>query len=453
MAQKAAAIILAAGQGTRMKSARSKVLHEIGGRSLLGHVLATCGACSLTPLTVVSSKAGEDVRSAGEAAGATSAIQDPPLGTGHAVLAAKEALGDFDGDLVILYGDTPLVEPQTIARMFEARTSGADVVVLGFEAADASPYGRLIIGADDALERIVEARDATEEEAKISFVNSGVLVADANRLFALLGEVTNDNANGEYYLTDVVGLANSKGLKCTAINCPEDEVLGVNSRADLAAAEAALQSRLRARAMEAGATLVAPETVFLSFDTALSPDCWIGANVVFGPGVSVDQGATIKSFSHLEGASVGVGAIIGPFARLRPGAILDEAVRVGNFVEIKKAHIEKGAKVNHLSYIGDARVGPGANIGAGVITCNYDGFHKHFTDIGPGAFVGSNTALVAPVVVGAGAYVGSGSVITKQVEEDALALTRGPFKQISGWAAKLRARNQKNSNQQKKSGD
>ncbi len=442
MTRATAAIILAAGHSTRMKSAKSKVLHEIGGRSLLGHVLASCAALKAGHMVVVSNPAGEDVRAAAEATGAGTAIQDPPLGTGHAVLAAKNALKDFDGDLVILYGDTPLVEPATIDAMLAARSSGTDVVVLGFRAADPGPYGRMIMDGG-ALKRIVEAKEASAEELTIDLVNSGVMVADAKTMFDLLSKVTNDNAKGEYYLTDVVRLANDAGLSCGVIECPEDEVLGVNSRAELAAAEAALQRRLRARAMDGGVTMVAPETVFLSHDTKLAPDSWIGPNVVFGPGVTVGEGAKINAFSHLEGASVAANAQVGPYARLRPGTQLDKGAKVGNFVEVKKAHIEEGAKVNHLTYIGDARVGAGANIGAGVITCNYDGFDKYFTDIGAGAFIGSNTSLVAPVVVEAGAYVGSGSVITKAVEEDALALTRPEFKQISGWAMKFRARKKK----------
>lgn len=442
MTRATAAIILAAGHSTRMKSTKSKVLHEIGGRTMLDHVLATCGALKFDRVVVVSSPAGEDVRAAAEAAGAGTAIQDPPLGTGHAVLAAKDALEDFDGDLVILYGDTPLVEPATIQAMLNARSIGTDVIVLGFRAADPGPYGRMIMDGG-ALKRIVEAKEASAEELTIDLVNSGVMVARAKTMFDLLSKVTNDNAKGEYYLTDVVRLANEAGLACGVIECPEDEVLGVNSRAELAMAEAALQRRLRGRAMDGGVTMVAPETVFLSHDTKLAPDCWIGPNVVFGPGVTVGEGAKINAFSHLEGASVAANAQVGPYARLRPGAQLDKGAKVGNFVEVKKARIEEGAKVNHLTYIGDARVGANANIGAGVITCNYDGFDKYFTDIGAGAFIGSNTSLVAPVVVEAGAYVGSGSVITKTVDKDALALTRPEFRQISGWAAKFRARKKK----------
>lgn len=442
MTRPTAAIILAAGTSTRMKSARSKVLHEIGGRSLLAHVLDTCATLNLDRVTVVSSPDAEDVRAMAKASGATNAVQDEPLGTGHAVLAAKDSLSGFVGDVVVLYGDTPLIEAETLQRMFVERTSGADIVVLGFEAADPSHYGRLII-ENGKLVSIVEAKDASDEELGIGFVNSGVLVADAQTMLALLGKVGNKNANGEYYLTDIVSLSNADGLTCVAIKCPEDEVLGINSRADLGFAEAALQRRLRARALDAGVTMMAPDTVFLSFDTKLGADCWVGPNVIFGPGVSVGAGATIKSFSHLEGASVAAGAVVGPFARLRPGAVIGKDARVGNFVEIKKAHIEEGAKVNHLSYIGDARIGAGANIGAGVITCNYDGFDKHFTDIGEGTFIGSNTSLIAPVTVKAGAYVGSGSVITKEVSENALALTRAEHRELEGWATKFRARKTK----------
>jgi len=440
-----AAIILAAGKSTRMKSATSKVLHEIGGRSLLAHVLATCDAAKLDPQVVVTSPDAKDVRGAATQFGARTAVQDPPLGTGHAVQAAGQALGNFNGNVAVLFGDTPLIEASTLLRMVEARNSGADVVVLGFEAADPAPYGRLVLGKDGQLEKIVEAKDASKEELAIGFVNSGVLMADATQLFDLLDKVTNDNAKGEYYLTDVVGLARTAGLSCTAIKCDESEVLGINSRSDLAAAEAALQVKLRIRAMESGATLVAPDTVFLSHDTELAADCWIGPHVVFGPGVSVASGATIKSFSHLEGATVAAGADIGPYARLRPGADICRDAKIGNFVEIKKATIEAGAKVNHLSYVGDAKVGAKANIGAGVITCNYDGFDKFQTDIGAGAFVGSNSSLVAPVKIGDGAYIGSGSVVTKQVDDDALALTRADHKQIDGWAAKFRARKTKKS--------
>lgn len=440
-----AAIILAAGQSKRMKSARSKVLHEIGGRALLHHVLATCEGAALAPVVVVTSPGADDIsKLVGEVApSAQTAVQAKALGTGHAVQAGLPALDGFRGDLVVLFGDTPLVTPETIEMMKQERAAGADVVVLGFRAAEPGGYGRLVTSADGTLDRIVEAKDATAKELAIDFVNSGVLLGDAGVLTELLDAVTNNNAAGEYYLTDVVRLARTQGLVCRAIECPEEEVIGVNSRVDLAKAEAVLQDRLRANLLAAGVTLVAPETVFLSADTVIGPDTWVGPNVVFGPGVTVGKAATIKSFCHLEGATLADGAEVGPYARLRPGAEIGEGARIGNFVEVKKAQVEAGAKVNHLSYIGDARVGANANIGAGVITCNYDGFDKHKTDIGAGAFVGTNSSLVAPVKIADGAYIGSGSVITRDVEEDALALSRPEQKQITGWAAKFRARKSK----------
>ncbi len=440
-----AAIILAAGQSKRMKSARSKVLHDIGGRPLIHHVLATCAGADLAPVVVVTSPGASDLGAVvmDAASHAKLAVQTEALGTGHAVQAGLPAIEDFSGDLVVLFGDTPLVTPETILQMKQQRRGGADVVVLGFRAADPAGYGRLVLGANGALDRIVEAKDASPEELSIDFVNSGVLLADADRLRELLSAVTNNNAAGEYYLTDVVRLARAQGLVCRAIECPEDEVIGVNSRVDLAKAEAVLQDRLRGKILAGGVTLVAPETVFLSADTEIGADTWVGPNVVFGPGVKVGEGAIIKSFSHLEGATLADGAEVGPYARLRPGAEIGKGARIGNFVEVKKAKIEEGAKVNHLSYIGDARVGAKANIGAGVITCNYDGFDKYQTDIGAGAFVGTNSSLVAPVTIADGAYIGSGSVITKDVEENALGLSRPEQKQISGWAAKFRARKSK----------
>ncbi len=440
-----AAIILAAGQSKRMKSAHSKVLHEIGGRALVHHVLVACESAGLSPLTVVISPGADDVSAAVHdiSGKAILAVQSEPLGTGHAVQAAMPSLEGFDGDLMVLFGDTPLVTLETIEKMKQSRATGADIVVLGFRAADPAAYGRLVLDADGALDRIVEAKDANADELAIDFVNSGVLLGDANTLKNLLAAVTNNNAAGEYYLTDVVRLARVQGLTCRAIECPEDEVIGVNSRADLARAEALLQGRLRTQAMSSGVTLSAPETVFLSADTKIGSDTTIAPHVVFGPGVTVGAGVTIKSFSHLEGATLADEAQVGPYARLRPGAEIGAGARIGNFVEVKKAQIEEGAKVSHLAYIGDARVGAKANIGAGVITCNYDGFDKHFTDIGAGAFVGTNSSLVAPVKIGDGAYIGSGSVITKAVEDDALALTRSEQKQITGWAAKFRARKSK----------
>ena len=341
------------------------------------------------------------------------------------MLQAAAALDGFAGDAIVLYGDTPLVRPETLAAMLDARGAGADVVVLGFEAADPAGYGRLIVDADGALQAIVEDRDATADERAIRLCNSGLLAADFATLRALLAEVRPDNAKGEYYLTDVVKHARARGLTARAITCPEAETLGVNSRADLAAAEAAFQARARAEAMANGVTLTDPATVWFALDTVIGRDVTIGPNVVFGPEVTVESGATIQAFCHLAGCHVSRGATVGPFARLRPGAEIAEDAHIGNFVEIKNAIVEEGAKVNHLTYIGDARIGRGANIGAGTITCNYDGVFKHRTDIGERAFIGSNTALVAPVSVGDGALVAAGSVITDDVPAGALAVARG----------------------------
>ncbi len=379
------------------------------------------------------------VRDAAEAAGALTALQDPPLGTGHAVLQAKPALSGFSGDVIVLYADTPLIRPETVQAAFEALDAGAGVAVVGFEPADAAGYGRLILAEDGSLERIVEHKDATVAERSVGLCNSGVLAVPADLLFALLEKVGNDNAKGEYYLTDVVGLAREAGRSAVVVRAAQDEVLGVNSRSDLAAAEAAFQARKRSEAMAAGVTLIAPETVFFSHDTQIDPDVVVEPNVVFASAVSVKTGAVIRAFSHLEGAEVGEGAQVGPYARLRPGTVLGAGARIGNFVETKKAEIGAGAKVNHLSYVGDARIGAQANIGAGTITCNYDGFDKHLTVIGEGAFIGSNTALVAPVTVGAGAYTGSGGVITADVPADALAIARAKQDIRPGWAARYRA--------------
>jgi bifunctional UDP-N-acetylglucosamine pyrophosphorylase/glucosamine-1-phosphate N-acetyltransferase len=350
--------------------------------------------------------------------------QTEQLGTGHAVLQAAPALEDFAGDAIVLYGDTPFIRPETLQAMLAARADGAAVVVLGFEAADPGGYGRLVRDGAGGLAAIVEAKDATAEQKAIRLCNSGLMAADAATLFDLLGHVGNDNAKGEYYLTDVVALARSRGLTAAVITCPESETLGVNSRADLAAAEAAFQARARTEAMANGATLTDPATVFFALDTVIGRDVVIGPNVVFGPDVTVESGATILPFCHLEGCHVSRGARIGPFARLRPGAEIAEDAHIGNFVEIKNATVEEGAKANHLTYIGDARVGAGANVRAGTSTCNNDGVLKHRTAIGPGAFIGSNTPLVAPVSVGARAVVAAGSVITDDVPDEALAIAR-----------------------------
>lgn len=439
MASARAAIILAAGQGTRMKSKTVKVLHAVGGRSMLDWTIDLARQSDAASIVTVYGAHSPAVAEAARHQGVATALQDPPQGTGHAVQCAQDALSGFDGIAIILYADTPLITPQTVSRVFEALEGGASVAVLGFEPEDPAAYGRLIVDEDGVLDRIVEYKDATEEERAVRFVNSGVLAAPAGLLFDLLGDVTNDNANGEYYLTDVVGLARARGLKAVAVSADATEVLGVNSRVDLADAEAAFQARKREELMVEGVTLVAPETVFFSWDTRIERDVIVHPHVVFGPGVTVAEDAEIHAFSHLEQARVGSAAQVGPYARLRPGAELGTGSKVGNFVEIKKSQLAEGAKVNHLTYVGDASIGVGANIGAGTITCNYDGFDKHRTVVGDGAFIGSNTSLVAPVTVGDGAMTGSGGVITADVPADALALARGDQVVKEGWAARFRA--------------
>jgi bifunctional UDP-N-acetylglucosamine pyrophosphorylase/glucosamine-1-phosphate N-acetyltransferase len=436
-----AAVILAAGRGERMKSPVPKVLHRIAGRSMLDLAIDAAQALGCDPIVVVVGDHSPSVRAhvttrLGEDA---AALQDPPLGTGHAVLATKGALAGFEGDVLVTYADVPLLTAEAVAPLFELRRVGADVAVLGFEASVAGAYGRLVI-EDDRLVAIVEAKEATPAELAIAACNSGVIVADAGRLFPLLDRVTNDNAKGEYYLTDVVGLANADGASVKAAFAPEAVVAGVNSQAELAAAEALWQTRRRSEMMSAGVTMNAPHTVHLAWDTVIAPGATIEPFVVFGPDVSVASGAVIRAFSHLEGARVGEGALIGPYARLRPGADIGASAHIGNFVEVKKVNVGVGAKANHLSYLGDGTVGAGANIGAGTIFCNYDGFDKHDTHVGERAFVGSNSSLVAPVNIGAGAYTGSGSVITRDVAPDALALERGAQAEKPGWAAAFRAR-------------
>lgn len=437
-----AAIILAAGQGTRMQSNLPKVLHPVAGRSMLGHVLALSETVLASRRVVVVGPNMPIVEEAArkQAPDARIALQVKQQGTADAVKAARSEMDGFSGDVIILYADTPLVRPETLQAMLAARRSGASAVVLGFRPADPSPYGRLVMNAENGLDAIIESKDCTPEQRAIGLCNSGVMAVDGAALFSLLDEVGNKNAKGEYYLTDIIAIARKRGLDCAAIEAEADEVLGVNSRVELSQAEAILQNRLRVAAMLNGATLLDPSTVYFSHDTRLGRDVVVGQNVVFGPGVTVADGAQIKPFSHLEGANVSAAAEIGPYGRLRPGADIGKGAKIGNFVEVKAASIEAGAKVSHLSYIGDARVGAGANVGAGTITCNYDGFEKHFTDIGAGAFIGSNTCLVAPVKVGDGAYTGSGSVITKDVSPDALALVRPQQIEKAGWAARFRAR-------------
>ncbi len=436
-----AAIILAAGMGTRMKSSLPKVLHEIAGRAMIGHVLDRLDELACDRKVVVLGTGADAV--AEMVAPVPTAVQDPPLGTADAVLAARREMADFDGDVLILFGDSPLLTAATMERMIALRRAADDpaVVVLGFRPDDAAAYGRLVQGDDGSPEAIVEYRDATPEQRAIPLCNAGIMAADGKRLFALLDAVGNDNAKGEYYLTDIVAIARGQGHACAVAEVDDQrEVMGVNARGELAIAEAVMQQRLRARAMADGATLRDPDTVYFSFDTKLGRDVTVGPQVVFGPGVVVGDKVDIRAFCHIEGADIATGAIVGPFARLRPGARIGVDVHIGNFVEIKQALIETGAKVNHLSYVGDARVGARANVGAGTITCNYDGFFKAHTDIGADAFIGSNTALVAPVTVGDGAITGAGSVITADVPADALGLERNEQIQKEGWAVRFRSR-------------
>lgn len=437
-----AAIILAAGKGTRMKSDTHKVLHPIAGRPMLLHLIDSVKALGAAREVVVVGAGREQVEAAVTPLGAETAHQAEQLGTGHAVLQAREALAGFEGDVLILYGDVPLVTTATMQRMVE-RLHGEDspaVVVLGFRPADPGAYGRLIVGGGDRLSKIVEYKDASPEERAVTLCNSGLMAVRGADLFTLLERVTSDNAAGEYYLTDIVELANGDGRVAAVIETGAVEVTGVNSRGELAALEAEWQNARRARAMVEGATLIAPETVWFAHDTVLGRDVTIEPNVVFGPGVTVADGVVLRAFSHIEGARIASGATVGPFARLRPGAVLEADSHVGNFVELKNAVLGKGAKANHLTYLGDASVGAGANIGAGTITCNYNGFLKQKTVIGAGAFIGSNSALVAPVAIGDGAIIGAGSVITRDVEADALAVTRPETLTKQGWATTFRAK-------------
>ena len=431
-------ILLAAGQGTRMKSDRPKILHQVANLPLFAHALASAGDLAPDRRVIVVGHGGEEVAEAarGLDPDIIAVTQEERLGTGHAVAQARDALAGAGGDALVLYADTPFIRSETLARMVEARATGADLVILGFEAADPARYGRLIMDGD-RLDRIVEWKDATDEERAITFCNSGVMMADAALLFDLIDGVGNDNAAGEYYLTDTVAVAGARGLSATAVICPEEETLGVNSRSDLAQAEAAFQARARAEALDTGVTLEAPDTVYFSHDTHLGRDVVVEPNVVFGPGVTVETGARIRAFSHIEGAHVGARAIVGPFARLRPGAELGNEARVGNFCEVKNAEVGEGSKINHLSYIGDARIGDGTNIGAGTVTCNYDGVSKHRTEIGNRVFIGSDTMLVAPVTVGDDAMTATGSVITRDVEAGALAIARARQDVKPGFAVRL----------------
>jgi bifunctional UDP-N-acetylglucosamine pyrophosphorylase/glucosamine-1-phosphate N-acetyltransferase len=437
---KRACVILAAGQGTRMKSPTPKVLHRIGGRAMLDWVIDVAEALGCDPIVVVIGAGAPAVEAHVKARLGQGAIvvQAPPLGTGHAVLAAKGALAGFEGDVLVNYADGPLLGAEEMAPLFELREAGADLAVLGFETPEPAAYGRLVQDAKGGLIKIVEAKDASVAELAIRACNSGVLAAPAGLLFDWLARVGCDNAKGEYYLTDVVGLANTDGRSVRAAFAPEEAFKGVNSQAELAIAEASFQQKRRAALMADGVTMLAPETVYLAFDTQIAGGVVVEPFVIFAPGVTVETGAVIRSFSHLENCIVRAGALIGPYARLRPGADIGEDAHIGNFVEVKKVKVGKGAKANHLSYLGDGSVGAGANIGAGTIFCNYDGFDKFDTHVGEKAFIGSNTALVAPVTVGAGAYTASGSVVTRDVAPDALALGRAHQVEKPGWAARFR---------------
>ena len=437
-----AAVILAAGKGTRMKSVLPKVMHGVGGRPMMDWSVALAREVGCARIVAVVHPT-QDVLIAhleAEHPDVAIAFQDPPQGTGHAVRCAEEALIGFGGELAVLYGDSPLVPASVIEELFTRVAGGASLGVLGFEAAEPGLYGRLITNAAGDLEAIVEAREATHEQLKVRICNSGVMAGTAGDMFRLLKKITNQNAKGEYYLTDLVGLARAEGGRCALVTATEDDLIGCDSKADLAEAEGIFQARKRRALMEAGVTLVAPETVFFAHDTEIAADVVVEPNVVFGPGVRVAGGARIKAFSHLEGAVVGEGCLVGPFARLRPGTVLAANVHVGNFVETKNTAMGEGAKANHLAYLGDGTIGAGANIGAGTIFCNYDGFLKHQTTVGEGAFVGSNSALVAPVTIGDGAYVGSGSVITKDVPADALSVARAQQMTREGWAKTFRMR-------------
>ena len=425
-----------------MRSDTHKVLHPIASRPLLLHLLDTVDCVGADKRVVVLGKGREQVEAAIAGRDVTTALQTEQKGTGHAVEQAKAALFDYNGPVIILYGDTPFVEAATLRRMLD-RLDGTDqpgIVVLASSPADPLKYGRIILGQGDRIAKMVEYKDATDEERAVRLCNSGMMAVGSGDLFRWLAQVGNDNAAGEYYLPDIVNIAAAEGRDAVVIEGDPYETAGVNSRAELAHLELEWQRRRREQALDDGATLIDPESVWFAYDTKLGRDVTVEPHVVFGPGVQVADGATIHAFSHIEGAVIGSKASIGPFARLRPGTRLADRTKVGNFVELKKAVVGEGAKVNHLSYVGDADVGPRANIGAGTITCNYDGFGKYRTTIGPGAFIGSNTALVAPVSVGEGAIVGAGSVITRDVEADSLAIERNQQKGIAGWAKRFRER-------------
>ncbi|WP_448582075.1 bifunctional UDP-N-acetylglucosamine diphosphorylase/glucosamine-1-phosphate N-acetyltransferase GlmU [Thermaurantiacus sp.] len=436
--QAPAVIILAAGKGTRMRSDTHKVLHPIGGRPMLLHLFDTVATLSPAQVVVVVGDRAAQVEAAVAPLGAAIAVQEPQLGTAHAVLQAEAELAGHTGPVLILFGDVPLVGAATLKALLAAVSAEVPIAVLGFRPADPGAYGRILADAGGRITKMVEARDALPEELAVPLCNAGMMAVAGELLWRLLKHVGNANAAGEYYLPDIVMLAKAEGLQATVIEAAEEELLGVNSRADLARAEAAFQARRRREVMEAGTTLVAPETVFLAHDTRFGRDCVVEPFVVFGPGVTLGDRVVVHAHSHLEGATLGDDSAVGPFARLRPGTELEAGAKVGNFVETKKARLGAGAKANHLTYLGDAEVGAGANIGAGTITCNYDGFAKHQTAIGAGAFIGSNSSLVAPVAIGERAIVGAGSVITRDVAADSLAIARGRQEGHAGWAKRFR---------------
>lgn len=436
------AIVLAAGDSTRMKSSMSKVLHPVGGRPMIAHVMASIGASGVTDVALVLGRDAEKVAKAASIDGLAveSVLQTERLGTGHAVQMARDAIARGYDEILVAYGDVPLITAAPLKAAREALADGADIAVIGFHTQNPAGYGRLLV-ENGELVAIREEKDATDAERQVTWCNSGLMAINGKKALDLLSRIGNQNAKGEYYLTDLVEIARSLGGKAVAVDAPESELTGCNNRAELAVIERLWQERRRHELMVSGVTMIAPETVFLSHDTVIGQDALIEPNVVFGPGVTVEGGAVIHAFSHLEGAHVAVGATVGPFARLRPGANLAEGSKVGNFCEVKKADIGKGAKVNHLTYIGDAVIGAETNIGAGTITCNYDGVNKHETRIGAGAFIGSNSSLVAPVSIGDGALIASGSVITEDVPADTLAFGRARQEMKPGRAAVIRERN------------
>lgn len=432
---KICAVVLAAGQGTRMKSSLPKVLHKVAGRPMVCHLLATVDALNAEKAVVV---VGPGMERVAEAVVPHSvAVQHKQQGTGDAVKAARDELQGFQGSVLVLYGDTPLIKKETLEEMIRLRENGASVVVLGFEPADPGRYGRLIV-KDGVLEKIVEFKDASEQEKAVRLCNSGVMCLDGEKLFRWLDRLKNDNAAGEYYLTDVVAMARSEGCSAVVVTGTEEEMAGANSRADLAMIEGIIQKQLREKFLDQGVTMTDPDSVYFSYDTVLGRDVTIEPSVIFEPGCVVEDDVEIKGFCHFEGTHIRSGAKVGPFARLRPGADIGRECHIGDFVEIKNATIENGAKVNHLSYIGDARIGSKTNIGAGTITCNYDGYFKSKTDIGAGAFIGSDTVIVAPCSIGDGAMTAAGSVITKDVPANAMAVARGKQTALDGWAEKFR---------------